>query len=45
VKTTSAPDTFNLGEVPGKVLGDPLHNAKIIKHLRECDEENDSNEL
>ena len=35
----------SLEEEPGKVLDDPLHDPDIIKHLHECDEENDSSEL
>jgi hypothetical protein len=27
------------------VLDDPLHNAHIVKHLHECDEENNSSKL
>ena len=35
----------SLEEEPSKVLDDPLHHAKIIKHLHECNEEYDSTKL
>jgi hypothetical protein len=35
----------SLEEEPSEVLDDPLHNAEIIQHLHECNEENDSGEL
>jgi hypothetical protein len=35
----------SLEKEPSKMLDNPLHHAKIIKHLHECDEENDSSEL
>ncbi len=35
----------SLEEQPSKVLDDQLHDAEVIKHLHECNEEDDSGEL
>ena len=32
-------------EEPRKVLDDPPHDAEVIQHLHECNEEDDSEEL